>query len=42
MYHSIYRKRTVEYIRENREEYEPFIEDDKTIDDYCDIMAKDG
>lgn len=40
--HSIYRSKTIEYIREHKDEYIPFIEDDKTFDEYCNYMAKDG
>ena len=30
------------YIRNNEDEFTPFIEDDETIDQYCDKMIKDG
>ena len=34
--------RTVEYILENKLEYEHFIQDDETIEEYCADIAKDG
>ena len=40
--HYIYRLKAVDYIRDNKDDYVPFIEDDETIDQYCDAMAKDG
>ena len=40
--HSKYRRRTVEYILKNKEMYKSFIEDDETIEEYCQDMAKDG
>ena len=40
--HAIYRQKTVEYILENKEMYTFFIEDDETIEEYCQDMAKDG
>jgi OTU domain-containing protein 3 len=40
--HMTYRYAAVDYMRLNKEMYTPFIEDDETIDQYCDDMAKDG
>lgn len=33
--HATYRKKICEFIQLNREEYEPFIEDDETFDSVC-------
>lgn len=40
--HEKYRSMVVRYILENREMFEPFIEDDVPFDDYCQSMEKDG
>lgn len=37
-----YRHAAVDYIRLNKDEFIPFIEDDETIDQYCNDMEKDG
>ena len=37
-----YRMHAVNYIRANKEMYVPFIEDDETIEQYCDDMEKNG
>jgi len=36
--HSLYRAKTVQFIRANQNDYMPFIEDDVKFDDYCDWM----
>ena len=41
-FHKQYRRNAVAYIRENADLYVHFIEDDETIEEYCDDMAKDG
>ena len=40
--HMEYRRHAVNYIRANKEMYIPFIEDDETIEQYCDDMDKNG
>lgn len=40
--HAIYRAEAVQYILDNKEMYTPFIEDDETIEQYCNDMRKDG
>ncbi|XP_060191099.1 OVARIAN TUMOR DOMAIN-containing deubiquitinating enzyme 7 isoform X2 [Lycium barbarum] len=40
--HEKYRDMTVKYIRNNRDTFEPFIEDDVPFDEYCESMEKDG
>lgn len=40
--HATYRSQAVEYILINKEMYTPFIEDDETIEQYCNDMSKDG
>ncbi|CAI0406149.1 unnamed protein product [Linum tenue] len=40
--HGKYRSMIVQYIRENRELFEPFLEDDVPFDEYCQQMEKDG
>jgi OTU domain-containing protein 3 len=40
--HMEYRHHAVDYIRANKDMYVPFIEDDETIEQYCDDMEKDG
>ncbi|CAI9110196.1 OLC1v1010176C2 [Oldenlandia corymbosa var. corymbosa] len=40
--HQKYRNMVVKYIMENREIFEPFIEDEVPFDDYCQSMEKDG
>ncbi|CAN0917411.1 OVARIAN TUMOR DOMAIN-containing deubiquitinating enzyme 7 [Linum grandiflorum] len=40
--HEIYRSMVVQYIRKNREMFEPFLEDDVPFDEYCQQMEKDG
>ncbi|XP_044470037.1 OVARIAN TUMOR DOMAIN-containing deubiquitinating enzyme 7 isoform X2 [Mangifera indica] len=37
-----YRRMVVQYIVENRETFEPFIEDDVPFDEYCQSMDEDG
>lgn len=39
--HRYYREKTIEYMRANKDEFQPFIEDDQTIDEYIDQMEKD-
>ena len=36
-----YRKITTDYMEEHKEEFQPFIEDDQTIDDYIKSMKED-
>ena len=38
--HKYYREKTVEFMRANMEKFKPFIEDDQTIEEYIDNMAK--
>lgn len=33
--HGTYRKKICDFISQNREDYEPFIEDDETFDGVC-------
>lgn len=40
--HEMYRKMVVHYIMKNRENFEPFIEDEVPFDEYCQSMEKDG
>jgi OTU domain-containing protein 3 len=40
--HMKYRHEAVDYIRLNKNDFIPFIEDDETIEQYCDDMEKDG
>uniref|UniRef100_M1D7U3 OTU domain-containing protein n=1 Tax=Solanum tuberosum TaxID=4113 RepID=M1D7U3_SOLTU len=40
--HEKYRAMTVKFIRNNRDTFEPFIEDDVPFDEYCESMEKDG
>ncbi|CAH9069483.1 unnamed protein product [Cuscuta europaea] len=40
--HEKYRSMVVQYIRRNRERFEPFIEDEVPFVDYCESMEKDG
>ncbi|XP_019183593.1 PREDICTED: OTU domain-containing protein 3 isoform X3 [Ipomoea nil] len=40
--HEKYRSMVVQYIRKNREMFEPFIEDEVPFDEYCESMEKDG
>ncbi|CAN4093741.1 unnamed protein product [Withania somnifera] len=40
--HEKYRDMTVKFIRNNRDMFEPFIEDDVPFDEYCESMEKDG
>ncbi|KAK6924031.1 OTU domain, partial [Dillenia turbinata] len=40
--HQKYRAMVVKYIRENREMFEPFIEDEVPFEEYCESMEKDG
>ncbi|VFQ86537.1 unnamed protein product [Cuscuta campestris] len=40
--HAKYRSMVVQYIRRNRETFEPFIEDDVPFVEYCESMEKDG
>ena len=37
-----YRQAAVDYIRHNKDDFIPFIEDDETINQYCNVMEKDG
>lgn len=37
-----YRQEAVDYIREHPDDYVAFIEDDETVDEYCDRMEQDG
>jgi hypothetical protein len=36
--HEEYRTKTVDYIRENEEEFKWFVQDDEPFNDYCDRM----
>ena len=36
-----YRDICVDYMKDNKEEFQPFIEDDQTIDEYIEEMSKD-
>ncbi|WOG93068.1 hypothetical protein DCAR_0312349 [Daucus carota subsp. sativus] len=40
--HMKYRKMVVDFIRNNKETYEPFIEDQVPFDEYCQSMENDG
>mmetsp|Transcript_18474 Transcript_18474/g.31616 ORF Transcript_18474/g.31616 Transcript_18474/m.31616 type:complete len:332 (-) Transcript_18474:364-1359(-) len=40
--HMVYRQAAVKQIRDNKEMYTPFIEDDETIEEYCDDLKQDG
>ncbi|KAJ8530909.1 hypothetical protein K7X08_023790 [Anisodus acutangulus] len=40
--HEKYRDMTVKFIRNSRDTFEPFIEDDVPFDEYCESMEKDG
>ncbi|KAL8168280.1 hypothetical protein V2J09_009779 [Rumex salicifolius] len=40
--HKKYRSMAVNYIKKNREMFEPFIEDEVPFDEYCESMEKDG
>uniref|UniRef100_A0A7C8ZWS5 OTU domain-containing protein n=1 Tax=Opuntia streptacantha TaxID=393608 RepID=A0A7C8ZWS5_OPUST len=40
--HEKYRHMVVQYIANNREMFEPFIEDEVPFDEYCQSMEKDG
>ncbi|MCL7027747.1 hypothetical protein MKW94_008988 [Papaver nudicaule] len=40
--HQKYRLMVVKYIKDNRQEFEPFLEDEVPFDKYCDSMEKDG
>lgn len=40
--HMKYRKMVVDFIRNNQETYEPFIEDQVPFDEYCQSMENDG
>lgn len=40
--HIKYRNMVVQYILSNRENFEPFIEDEVPFDEYCQSMIKDG
>ncbi|XP_047956988.1 OVARIAN TUMOR DOMAIN-containing deubiquitinating enzyme 7-like isoform X2 [Salvia hispanica] len=40
--HEKYRGMVVEFIKENRESFEPFVEDEIPFDDYCQSMGEDG
>lgn len=37
--HKEVRKAAVDYIKKNRNEYEPFMDENTTIDKYCDLMS---
>jgi len=40
--HKKYRQDAIEYMLQNREDFEPFVEDDETFDDYIQEIEKDG
>jgi OTU domain-containing protein 3 len=40
--HADYRRRIVDFLRANREDYEPFVEDDVPFDTYTNNMATNG
>ncbi|KAK4790899.1 hypothetical protein SAY86_031312 [Trapa natans] len=40
--HGKYRSMVVQYIKKNRETFEPFIEDEVPFDEYCQTMENDG
>ncbi|KAG6392896.1 hypothetical protein SASPL_147124 [Salvia splendens] len=40
--HEKYRGMVVEFIKENREMFEPFVEDEIPFDEYCQSMGEDG
>lgn len=40
--HRKYREAAVDFITENKEAFAPFIEDDETIDQYLEDIAKDS
>lgn len=40
--HLILRYKAVEFMRENRDDFECFIEDSQTFEEYLDKMSKDG
>eukprot|EP00850_Spirogloea_muscicola_P012419 SM000080S22934 [mRNA] locus=s80:259401:265942:+ [translate_table: standard] len=40
--HSKYRQDTVDFMEANREQFEPFVEDDEPFDKYCKSMREDG
>jgi len=40
--HRKYREAAVDYMTLNKDDFAPFIEDDETIDQYLDDIAKDG
>ncbi|XP_009788517.1 OVARIAN TUMOR DOMAIN-containing deubiquitinating enzyme 7 isoform X1 [Nicotiana sylvestris] len=40
--HEKYRDMVVKFIRNNRDKFEPFIEDEVPFDEYCESMEKDG
>ena len=42
MNHKQYRKDAIDYMLQNRDNFEPFIEDDVPFDEYIDDMDKDG
>ena len=37
--HQKYREEAVDHIRGNQDDYVAFIEDDETVDQYCDRMS---
>jgi OTU domain-containing protein 3 len=39
--HKKYREICIEYMKSHKEDFEPFIEDDQTFDDYVEEMSKD-
>jgi OTU domain-containing protein 3 len=40
--HAEYRKKVVDYLEEHREDFEPFLEEDVTFEEYCSTMRQDG
>jgi len=40
--HMEYREQVVKYIREHRDDFEPFMEDDRGFDDYVRHLSHDG
>lgn len=40
--YNVFREKVIQYMTDNLEEFKPYIEDDETIDQYLDKMAKDG
>ena len=40
--HQIYRQKCVEYMKENKDEFSPFLEEDEPFDTYIEKISKDG